>query len=91
MSELQGLRTTSLIAFAEALEKINERQRQCLLTLDKLNEANNKIISEHSGLPINVVTPRMNELKKKGLIQEIKVDTCPYTGRRTVFYRRVKK
>jgi len=91
MGELQGLRTTSLLAFAKALENISTRQKQCLIILEELNEANNKMISESSGIPINVVTPRMNELKKKGLIQEIKLDVCPYTGRKTIFYRRVIK
>jgi len=91
MGELQGLRTTSLLAYYEALENMNTRQRECLLALDKLGEANNLMVSKRSGLPINVVCPRMNELKKKGLIREIKIDFCPITKRKTVFYERVKK
>jgi len=66
MPELQGVRGTSLLAYADALEHINNRQRQCLLALDRLGEANNKMISDESGIPINVVTPRTGELKKKG-------------------------
>jgi len=91
MPELQGLRTTSLLAYAEALSKINKRQLECLLTLDKLGEANNLMISKESGIPINVVTPRMGELRKKGLIKESKIDVCKETGRKTIFFVRVIK
>jgi len=89
MGELQGLRTTSLLAYERALENINKRQLECLLALEDLGEANNLMVSKESGLPINVVTPRMGELRKKGLIQESKI--CSETGRRTIFFVRVKK
>jgi len=91
MTELQGLRTTSILAYYAALEKINNRQRECLLALERLNSANNLMISKESGLPINVVCPRMNELKKMGLIREIEIKDCPNTGRRSIFYGRVRK
>jgi len=73
MPELQGVRGTSLLAYGDALEHINNRQRQCLLALDRLGEANNLMVSRESGLPINAVTPRMGELRKKGLIKEIRI------------------
>jgi len=91
MGELQGLRTTSLLAYAKALENLGERQMQVLVVIDKLEPCNNLMISNSSGLPINTVTPRVNELKKKGLIKEDKIDVCPFTGRKTIFYKRVKK
>lgn len=91
MSELQGLRTTSLIAYAEAIENLASRQKQILKTIDKIEPCNNLMISRYTGFPINSVTPRVYELKKKGLIRELKIDVCPITKRRTIFYVRVRK
>lgn len=91
MSELQGLRTTSLIAYVELLEKLQNREKQVLLSLERLNEANNLMISKDLGFEINQITGRTNSLKKKGLIKEMKIDICPFTGRKTIFYGRVKK
>jgi len=91
MSELQGLRTTSLLAYAEALENLGARQKQILKTIDKIEPCNNLMISRYTGLPINSVTPRVYELKRKGLIKELKVGECPITKRRTLFYVRVRK
>lgn len=91
MPELQGLRTTSLLAYYEALENLGTRQLEVLKAIDKIEPCNNLMISKYTGLPINSVTPRVHELKKKGLIKELKVDLCPITQRKTIFYVRVKK
>jgi len=91
MPELQGVRGTSLLAYGDALENIQPRQLQCLLALDRLGEANNLMVSRESGIPINVVTPRMGELRKKGLIKEIRFGLCRETGRSVIFFVRVRK
>lgn len=91
MPELQGLRTTSLLAYYEALENLGTRQLEVLKAIDKIEPCNNLMISQYTKLSINSVTPRVYELKKKGLIKESKIDICPITGRKTIFYVRVKK
>lgn len=91
MPELQGLRTTSLLAYYEALENLGARQLEVLKAINEIEPCNNLMISKYTGLPINSVTPRVYELKKKGLIKELKIDICPITGRKTIFYVRVKK
>lgn len=91
MPELQGLRTTSLLAYYEALENLGTRQLEILKAINEIEPCNNLMISQYTKLPINSVTPRVYELKKKGLIKELKIDICPITGRKTIFYVRVKK
>ena len=81
------MRQTSLDAYWSLPKaKINERQKQVLETLSEIQPANNRMVSEHSRLPINVVTPRMGELRKKGLVEEgeIRVDV---TGRKAIFWQ----
>lgn len=88
---IRPVRPTSLLAFAEVLENLGERQVQVLKAIDQIEPCNNLMISEHLNLPINSVTPRVYELKNMGLVKEFKVDKCPYTGRTTIFLVRVKK
>jgi DNA-binding MarR family transcriptional regulator len=85
------MKITSLLAYAEVLENLNERQIQVLKAIDKIEPCNNLMISKYSGLPINSVTPRTNELNKKGLIREFKKGICPITKRTTIFYERIRK
>ncbi len=81
------MRQTSLEAFwAIKPAHLSNRQQQVLETLRRLGSACNRQISAQSGLPINVVTPRCNELVRKGLIEQdhIKMDI---TGRRAIFWK----
>jgi DNA-binding MarR family transcriptional regulator len=85
------MRETSLLAYAEVLENLNERQIQVLKAIDKIEPCNNLMISKYLNLPINSITPRTNELNKKGLIKESKKGICPITKRTTIFYERIRK
>jgi predicted transcriptional regulator len=85
------MKETSLLAYAEVLENLNERQIQVLKAIDKIEPCNNLMISKYLNLPINSITPRTNELFKKRLIKENKKDKCPITKRTTIFYERIKK
>ena len=88
---LQPVRPTSLLAFADALEHIGLRQRDVLRAIEELEPCNNLMISKHLNIPINSITPRCQELRKMGLVKEYKIDICPFTKRKTIFYVRVKK
>lgn len=65
------MQQTSLDAYNSLTEdKISERQRQVFEALQVIFPATNRQVSDYSGIPINVVTPRMGELRKKGLVEE---------------------
>lgn len=81
------LQQTSLLAFDSIQQYLGERQRQVYLALMSLGEATNTMISKASGLPINVVTPRVNELRKLGRVIESKKDPCRITGRMAIYWR----
>lgn len=66
--------------------KINERQQQVLEALSAIYPACNRQVSEHSKIPINVVTPRMGELVKKGLVEEA-YKHFDITGKRVMFWQ----
>jgi predicted transcriptional regulator len=85
------MRETSILAYAEVLENLSERQLQVLKAIDKIEPTNNLMISKYLNLPINTITPRTNELNKKGLIKEFKKGICPITKRTTIFYERIRK
>jgi len=88
---LQPVRPTSLLAFADALEHIGLRQRQVLIAIDSLEPCNNFQISQHLNLPINVITPRCQELRKMGLVKESHIGIDSTTKRKTIFFVRIKK
>jgi len=81
------MRQTSLLAFHSLdKEKINKRQQDVLDALRKIQPATNRAVSLNSGIPINVVTPRMGELVQKGLVYEA-YTAFDRTGRRAIFWR----
>lgn len=85
------MQPTSLLAFAEVLENLGERQIIVYKALLYLGTANNTQIAEYLHLPINCITPRIVELRKKGLVRKDRVDTCSITGKKTIYWRVFKK
>jgi DNA-binding MarR family transcriptional regulator len=84
------MRQTSLLAFRSLdKDKINKRQQAVLTALREIEPATNRMVSEHSHIPINVVTPRMGELVKKGLVVEAHVN-FDVNGRRAIFWQAKK-
>ena len=80
-------RQTSLAAFDAIKESLGERQFVVLRLLRRRGAMNNRMVADELGWPINTVTPRMNELVKKGLVVPDHVGFCPVTGRKTEFWR----
>ena len=78
---------TSLTAYAEVLENLCERQTQVYVVIRNLNSCNNQMIAEFLRLPINSITPRVNELRKLHIVMMDKKELCPYTKRMTCFWR----
>lgn len=78
---------TSLLAHRNLTkEKIGARQRQVAEALERLGTANNRMISKESNLPINVVTPRVRELREKGIVQQAYKAIDPVTKTLTIFW-----
>ncbi len=80
------IQQTSLESYNK-LTDLNLRQKEVLDALKQLGEANNLMISKKVELPINMVTPRVFELRGKGLIEESYKDKCPVTKKTTIFWK----
>ena len=78
---------TSYIAFQEVLCSLGERQKLILKIIRKIQPCSNLEISKISGLPINCVTPRVQELRKKGLVHFYKRDICKFTNRLVTYWK----
>jgi len=81
------MRDTSLLAYADVLEQLGERQKEVFRVLRELKTANNTMIAEKIGLPINSVVPRIYELRKMGVVIFYKKDLCPITNKKTIFWK----
>jgi predicted transcriptional regulator len=82
MKKKQKVKDTSLLAYAEVLENLGERQLEVYKALYDLKEANNTMISEKLNLSINNITPRINEMRGYGIIRQSKKDICPCTKKK---------
>ena len=78
---------TSLLAYADVLEELGERQTQVYCVIRNLKSCNNQMIANFLHLPINSITPRVNELRKKHIVMMDKKELCPYTKRLTCYWR----
>lgn len=78
---------TSILAYAEVLENISERQTQVYTVIRNLKSCNNVMIAEFLHLPINSITPRVNELRKLHIVMMDKKELCPHTKRLTCYWR----
>jgi len=79
------VRDTSLEAYKDLLDNdlINLSQGKVLSALISFKGfPTDKELSEFSGIPINVVTPRRGELEGLGLVENIGKKVCSVTGRK---------
>jgi len=83
------LQQTSLIAFNNIVSGLGERQQRVIDFLNKHKgcDFTNTEIADHLLLPINCVTPRVNELRKKGLIVFSQKRYCFITGKMVMAWR----
>lgn len=85
------IQTTSMQAFQSLTSvKLNERQHQVLEALEEISPATNRMISEYSGIPINVVTPRSGELAAKGKIEQAYVGV-DISGRKAIYWKPARR
>jgi DNA-binding Lrp family transcriptional regulator len=71
------MKNTSLEAFMSIRVDIGKRQLEVYKIIKKFQPINNREIAKRSCLPINSVTPRVKELRDKGIIRKhgIAIDT----------------
>lgn len=69
---------TSVESYQIKLQNLSHSQQRVLAAFKSYGPATNRNISERAHIPINEVTPRCGELRKKGLIEFCGYD---YTGR----------
>lgn len=79
------IQSTSQESYDKIVETLGRRQHQIFSILKQIEPACNKSISIRGGFPINEVTPRINELRYKGVVEQAyKAD---YDGRKVIFWK----
>lgn len=78
---------TSYIAFQEVLSNLGERQKLVLKAIKHLGICTNLEISKLLNKPINTITPRCQELRKKNLVIMAYQDQCKYTKRQVCYWK----
>lgn len=79
------IQTTSHLAFLEILPTLNNRHQSVLKAFGESNFTNNEL-AHHLDWPINTITPRVNELVKRGLLEEFERRPCKITGRTAIVW-----
>jgi len=81
---------TSLETYFNVVKpKLNNKQKLVLEALEEVYPANNKMIAEHLGWPINSVTPRMLELRNKSQVVDAYI-AKDQSGRKSIFWKPAK-
>ena len=79
---------TSLLAYTDIKAELGSRQKAILDVITYLGTCTNSEISKFSGLPINVVTPRVFELREKKCVVLNSKRECKVTGRLAMAWSR---
>lgn len=81
------MQPTSKEAYDKIVSELGNRQYEVYTLLKEIEPACNKEIADKLRLPINEITPRTNELRYKGVVEEAyKAD---YNGRKVIYWRTV--
>ena len=78
---------TSLQAFEYVRDSLGERQSQVLDAIYKLQYCTNTQIAKYLHIPINCVTGRTNELRKKDLVIKSHVSWDPLTRQKATYWK----
>lgn len=81
------VRDTSLDAYQSIRHQLGEKQQQVLSVFSPVNTFTNMELAQYLGWSINRVTPRVYELREKGLLKEDEKRICSVTGRRVWSWR----
>lgn len=78
---------TSRLAYEKIKPELGARQLQVYNALKKLEFATNTMIANNLNLPINTITPRVHELRKKGLVIRSHISRCPITKNSAQYWK----
>jgi len=79
------IQSTSIEAYDSIKAKLGNRQYEVYKCLKSIEPACNKAIANELGIPINEITPRISELRYKGVVEQaFKAD---YEGRTVIFWQ----
>jgi len=78
---------TSMMAYDMILEDLADRQLQVFNGFKKLEFATNAMVAKEINLPINCVTGRCLELRKKFLIERSHISKCPVTKNTAQYWK----
>lgn len=84
LSKHHAIQQTSLEAYHDIQESLGDRQKKVYVLIKSLGCPTNKEISTFGDIEINSVTPRTNELVKKGLVVAVKKKICSISGRTAI-------
>lgn len=88
-----SVQDTSLDAYyGEVKPKLGEKQQRVLNVIRSARRpVCNQEIADWMNQPINTITPRVNELVEKGLVEQAAKEIYPKTNRRVIYWRAVKR
>lgn len=83
------IQQTSFQAFLDLKKSgtLGKKQSSVYQAIEKLREASNLDVAYYLKWSINRVTPRTNELVKKGVVEIAKKDIDRHTGKKVIFWR----
>lgn len=87
IEEMRGTDQLSLDAWInKVVPNLNKRQMEVYKAIGWLGMATSTQIGNYLRLPINCITGRVMELRKKNLVVCAYDDACPITGRKAAFW-----
>lgn len=84
---MSGYQYTSALAFQSLKDNLGAKQFDVFCAISILGECNNQELARHLGWEINRITPRVYELRGKGLVTESRREKDVVTGRLTNYWK----
>jgi predicted transcriptional regulator len=81
------IQTTSVLAYYSQLQTLGDRQIEVYKKLKEMGSATNNELAHALGKPINTITPRVFELREKGIVEECMKRACNITGRTAICWQ----
>lgn len=81
------MQETSMLAYQEVILNLGERQMYVLKALKEIEPANNRQIAQFMRKPINTITGRIFELRKKGLVKSNGICLDHVTNKQTISWK----
>lgn len=81
------IQQTSKQAYDKIISELGNRQYEVFTLLREIEPVCNKEISKKLNMPINEITPRIKELRYKGVVEE--AYKAEYEGRKVIFWQTI--